>query len=176
MLWKWRRYPSLSSSSFPLHPPGRMQLCRTKRVIIPQSLLIIKILPLSPVNSRTFPTKSQSKDQGNFLKFKFDEINERKINWIHQPGPSWKETHRKDALKCNLELIHWTCGLGEWHTSSWDLCQPEKFFQSVTNEWMTPTVGLQRRTLTCISPNTTVLAARSVLITYFHLVWFVFRT
>lgn len=49
---------------------------------------------------------------------------------------------------------------GEWHTSSWDSCQPEKLFQSLTNEWTTPTVGLQRRTLTCISPNTTVLAAR----------------
>ena len=52
------------------------------------------------------------------------------------------------------------CRLGEWHTSSWDSCQPEKLFQSLTNEWTTPTVGLQRRTLTCISPNTTVLAAR----------------
>jgi len=49
---------------------------------------------------------------------------------------------------------------GEWHTSSWDTCEPEKFFQQLSNEWTTPTLGLQRRTLTCISPNTTVLPSR----------------
>nr|CAH0103778.1 unnamed protein product [Daphnia galeata] len=50
--------------------------------------------------------------------------------------------------------------LGEWHTTSWESCEPEKVFQAVNdsaNLVITPTVGLQRRTLTCISANASVL-------------------
>ncbi len=56
--------------------------------------------------------------------------------------------------------------LGEWHTTSWESCEPEKVFQAVddsASRVITPTVGLQRRTLTCISANASVLPSRYVI-------------
>ena len=70
----------------------------------------------------------------------------------------------------SLTVLDWCSEvLGEWHTTSWESCEPEKVFQAVhdsANLVITPTVGLQRRTLTCISANASVLPPRLVLITF----------
>lgn len=75
---------------------------------------------------------------------------------------------------CQLLLLGLTCWivggrpdvgvhtqvLGEWHTTSWESCEPEKVFQPVNDSSglvIKPTIGLQRRTLTCISANASVL-------------------
>ena len=62
--------------------------------------------------------------------------------------------------------------LGEWHTTSWESCEPEKVFQTVddgASRVITPTVGLQRRTLTCISSNASVLPFRFVIFSWLYM-------
>ena len=84
----------------------------------------------------------------------------------------------------SLTVLDWCSEvLGEWHTTSWESCEPEKVFQAVNdsaNLVITPTVGLQRRTLTCISANASVLPPRLLLIsfqnTFYIYGWFFFSS
>jgi hypothetical protein len=57
-------------------------------------------------------------------------------------------------------FIRWTGEAGEWHTTLWEACEPEKVFEHLPNGPVAPIVGLQRRTVTCVSSNATVLSDR----------------